>query len=218
MPRRIGQIKQRGEKTFLARVYLGTSDNGKRHYFNRTVRGTKKDADRVLMEIIRRREAGEPLEESKQTFQAYAEEWLKQRASSLNPQTILSYRQMLTNHAFPKLGHRKLTAIDATDIAGLYASLQTVIAPSTVKLMHAILSGLFRQAFKANLIKRTPLLTVDTPKLPHREMQTMDAEQAKAYLQSAQQTDFACLLTFRLITGCRPSEAVGVKWSDIAFE
>lgn len=218
MARRVGQIKQRGDKTFLVRVFLGHSENGLRHYFNRTVRDTKKDADKVLTEILRRRDAGEPLEESKQTFKAYAEEWLLHRASSLRSNTIESYRLTLKNHAFPNLGSRNLAAIDATDLAGLYASLKSELSPGSLKLLHAILLSLFRQAFKANLIKRNPLLSVDAPKLQRREMQTMNADQAKAYLQLAQQTDYACLLTFMLVTGCRPSEAVGVKWSDIAFD
>lgn len=218
MARRIGQVKQRGEKTFLVRIYLGTTDKGKRDYFNRTVRGSKKDADKVLVELLRRQAAGEPLEESKQTFAAYAEDWLGQRASSLNSSTIKSYRQMLTQHAYPKLGQRRLSNIEATDITNLYSSAAPKLSASSIRLLHAILSSLFTQAFKANLIKKNPLLIVDPPKAQRREMQTMDAEQARKFIQLAQQTDYACILTFLLVTGCRPGEAVGVKWSDVNFE
>jgi integrase len=218
MARSIGQVIRRGENTFLVRIYLGTSDTGKRDYYNRTVRGSKKDADKVMMELVRRRDAGEPLEESKQTFAAYAEDWLQQRASSLNPDTIQSYRRMLKQHAFPKLGNRRISGIDATDITNLYSGAAAKLSASSIRLLHAILSSLFTQAFKANLIKKNPLLIVDPPKAQRREMQTMDAEQAREFIQQAQQTNYACILTFLLVSGCRPAEAVGVKWSDVNYE
>lgn len=218
MTRKHGQVVRRGDKTFLVRIYLGTTDTGRRDYYNRTVRGTAKDAERVKVELIRRRDAGEPLEESKQTFAAYAEDWLEQRASSLNPSTIKSYRQMLIQHAFPKLGQRRLSNLEATDITNLYSSVAPKLSASSIRLLHAILSSLFTQAFKANLIKKNPLLIVDPPKAQRREMQTMDAEQARKFIQLAQQTPYACILTFLLVTGCHPGEAIGVKWTDINFE
>lgn len=40
-----GQIIKRGDNKFLVRVFLGRDDQtGKRNYFNKTIRGTKKDA------------------------------------------------------------------------------------------------------------------------------------------------------------------------------
>ncbi len=39
-----GQILKRGERNFIVRVFLGRDANGKRDYYNETVRGSKKDA------------------------------------------------------------------------------------------------------------------------------------------------------------------------------
>jgi len=41
-----GQIIARGERTWLVRVYAGLDGSGKRPYLNKTVHGTKKDAQR----------------------------------------------------------------------------------------------------------------------------------------------------------------------------
>lgn len=219
MARRIGQVEQRGEKTFLVRVYLGTSDNGKRHYFNRTVRGTKKDADKVLMEIIRRREAGEPLEDAKHIFSAYAQEWLQAKASSVRSNTIEDYRYLLKKYVFEKFGNRKLNSIEPTEISALYAGLaKQGLAGATVQLIHAILSGIFKQALKARLLRFNPLTAVERPKNKRKEMQVLSGREAKAFLEAVKDTPEECLFTFLLTTGCRPSEALGLKWADVKFD
>lgn len=219
MARRIGQIKQRGEKTFLVRVYLGTSDNGKRHYHNRTVRGTKKDADKVLMEIIRRHEAGEPLEDAKHIFSAYAEEWLQAKASSVRSNTVENYRYLLKKYVFPKFGNRKLNGVEATEISALYAGLSKQgISGATLQMLHNILSGIFKQALKARLLRFNPLTAVERPKNKRKEMQTLSGKDAKAFLEAIKGTPEECLFTFLLTTGCRPSEALGLKWGDLSFD
>lgn len=219
MARRVGQIKQRGDKTFLVRVFLGHSENGKRHYFNRTVRGTKKDADKVLTEILRRRDAGEPLEESKHIFSAYVEEWLDTKAHSLRSNTVENYRYLLEKYVSPKLGNRKLRSIEPTDISNIYSGLaRQGLSGTTVQLIHAILSGIFKQAVKSRLIRFNPLSAVDRPKRERREMRTLRGDEAKTFLQSIKGNGNECLFVFLFTTGCRPSEALGLKWPDLNFE
>lgn len=47
-PRMAGQIVARGEETWLVRVSTGRSPEGKRQYINRTIHGTKKEAQNWL--------------------------------------------------------------------------------------------------------------------------------------------------------------------------
>ncbi len=44
-----GQITKRGENTWLVRIFLGRESGGKRKYFNKTIHGTKKDAQKYLV-------------------------------------------------------------------------------------------------------------------------------------------------------------------------
>ncbi len=218
MSRRIGQIKERGDKTYLVWVYVGVSDNGKRHYHNRTVRGTTKDANKVLMEIIRRWDAGEPLEECKHIFEDYAEAWLQSEASSVRSNTVENYRYLLKQYVAPKLGNRKLNGIESTNISGLYNSLtRQGLSSASVQLIHAILSGIFKQADKSRLLCFNPLDAVDRPKRARKEMQTLRGDEARTFLEIIKGTANECLFTFLFTTGCRPSEALGLKWADLNF-
>lgn len=54
-----GQIIKRGERTWLVRVYLGRDAAGRRIYENKTIHGTKRDAEAWLAEALRRRDLAE---------------------------------------------------------------------------------------------------------------------------------------------------------------
>ena len=41
-----GQLVSRGKRTWLVRVFLGRDSEGKRRYHNKTIHGTKKEANR----------------------------------------------------------------------------------------------------------------------------------------------------------------------------
>src|SRR5215472_14629101 len=54
-----GQIIPRGERTWLVRVYTGRDpQTSKRIYVNRTIRGTKKDAQQYLNGVLRELDLG----------------------------------------------------------------------------------------------------------------------------------------------------------------
>jgi integrase len=87
-----------------------------------------------------------------------------------------------------------------------------------VQLIHAILSGIFKQAQKSRLLRFNPLTAVERPKRARREMQTLRGEEAKAFLEAVKGSPEECLFTFLLTTGCRPGEALGLKWGDLSFD
>ena len=43
-----GQIIKRGYKTWIVRIFMGRDEKGTRRYINKTIHGTKKDADKYL--------------------------------------------------------------------------------------------------------------------------------------------------------------------------
>jgi hypothetical protein len=51
-----GQIIKRGDKTWLVRIFQGRDEKGKRRYVNKTIRGTKRDADKWLTKSLRDRD------------------------------------------------------------------------------------------------------------------------------------------------------------------
>ncbi|MEP6901922.1 MAG: integrase [Actinomycetota bacterium] len=59
-----GQINKRSEKTWTVRIFLGRDAKGKRRYFNKTIHGTKKEAQKFLTAKLREKDLGVFIEPS----------------------------------------------------------------------------------------------------------------------------------------------------------
>jgi hypothetical protein len=72
-----GQLIQRGRQTWLVRSYLGRDpDTGKRRYHNKTIHGTKKDAQWYLNAALRDKDLNIFVEPSGLTLNKCLNQWL----------------------------------------------------------------------------------------------------------------------------------------------
>ena len=65
------------------------------------------------------------------------------------------------------------------------------------------------------LVHTNPAQHVDLPKQRHKEMRAMSELEAERFLAAAQSDPLHALFELLLGTGLRPSEATGLKWSDL---
>ena len=73
-----GQLINRGERKWLVRIYLGRDVvTGKRKYHNKTVYGTKRDAQKYLNGVLREIDLGRFVEPQKMPLNAFLDKWLK---------------------------------------------------------------------------------------------------------------------------------------------
>ena len=121
-----GQIVPRGERTWLVRVFIGRdSDTGKRQYQNKTIHGTKKDAQRYLTESLRDRDMGIVVEPETSSLGRYLDKWLESSAKPrLRTKTLDDYRKLLARYVRPVLGGRPLAKIRPLEIQTLYQGMQ----------------------------------------------------------------------------------------------
>src|SRR3954470_13887768 len=90
--RRRGSITSRGNNTWLVRVTLG-SDNGKQLRLNKVVRGPKREADKLLTDLLNRRDLGTLREKpTRQTLGQWVEEWLSRWCIDVADRTRNDYR------------------------------------------------------------------------------------------------------------------------------
>ncbi len=100
-----GQIIKRGDKTWLVRIFTGRDEKGKRRYFNRTIHGTKKEADKYLTAKQRERDLGVFVEPSRETVNCYLDRWLETIAKPrLRVHTFNSYKEWLLRYVRRPLG------------------------------------------------------------------------------------------------------------------
>lgn len=217
MARKSGQIIERGDRKFVLRIYLGTDGAGKRQYYNRTVHGTETDAKRELHKLLVKADAGELAKADPQTLTEYLEHWLQAAAKArLREPTYWQYKRQLSRYVTPKLGQSRLEKITPLQIQGLYGQmLDSGLSARTVRLTHAILRNALKQAVRWRMLRSNPADAVDLPKQQSREMATLDQDGAQRFLQAIKGDPHEVLMATLLGTGMRPSEAGGLRWSDV---
>ena len=75
-----GQIIKRGDKNWLVRIFTGRDDKGKRQYLNKTIHGTKKDAEKYLTATLRDKDLGVLIEPCTLSVSEYLSKWLETAA------------------------------------------------------------------------------------------------------------------------------------------
>src|SRR5579864_1083513 len=219
-----GQLISRGENIWLVRIYLGRDPvSGKRNYHNKTVHGTKKDAERYLTAALRERDLGTFAEPSRELLNHYLSKWLKTAAKpKLKAATLYDYTKLLRRYVIPELGNRPLAKITPLEIQSLYTKMQEPVSGEerglsarTVRYTHAVLRSALQQAVKWRLMPQNPADDVELPKQARTEMQVFDPQQARRFLDSAEDDRLGALFAIAVTAGLRPSEYSALKWPDI---
>jgi integrase len=215
--RKSGQIIKRDDNVWLVRIFLGRDAKGKRRYVNKTIRGTKKDAQKYLNAVLRDKDLGVFVEPSSESLEAYLDKWLSTAAKPrLSESTYNHYKFVLNRYIQPSLGTFKLTDIKLLDVQKVYTQLQSNgLSPRTVRYAHTVLSSAFKQAVIWKMLAINPCVDAVLPKSTRNEMKAFSPEQAQKFLQAAKDNKYGLILVFALVTGMRPEEYLGLKWSDL---
>jgi integrase len=191
-----------------------------------TVRGTKRDAEKRLGDLLRDANRGEFVERSKLTLAEWLREWLEKavKPPARRPRTYEKYRQVIESRLIPVLGGLRLQEAKATDIKRYYTD-QTKLSSSTLAQHHAILHNALKCATHEGLVFRNvATLVVGKPRIrrDHERLRQncWEADEARAFLKAAkdagpQEGAFASLA---LDSGARKGELCGLRWSDVDLE
>lgn len=214
-----GQIIKRGEKIWLVRIFLGRDANGKRDYFNKTIHGTKTQAQKYLTAKLREKDLGVFIEPALTSLDEYLDKWLETVAKGrVREKTYIGYEEILRLHIRPKLGAKRLCDIKAMDIQKTYSDMQAKgLSAQTVKHAHKVLTSSLKQAVKWNMLSQNPASYIELPRIAKKEMVALSADEAKNFLTAAKTDKWYALFLFALETGMRPEEYLALKWSDIDF-
>lgn len=149
------------------------------------------------------------------TFGAYADSW---RAAQIHrPSTAARVETTLRCHLLPQLGDRPLAAIRTSELQALVKGRTDVLAPSTVRTLHQLLSAIFGAAVVDRLIATSPAAGVKLPRAAGGdEVVPMSAGEVFA-IASAMPERYRALVVVAAATGLRQGELLGLTLDRIDF-
>ena len=214
-----GQIIARGEGTWLVRVFTGLSSEGKRQYLNKTIHGTKKEAQAWLNKALRDRDLGVAVRPAQDTLGEFLKSWLENVAQKkLRLKTYEGYRAALQRYVLPMLSGRPLAKISSLEIQSLCNEMhERGLSARTIQYTNMILKQALAKAVEWHMLVFNPCQGVTLPRQQRREMQALAPDQTARFIAAAKADRYGVLFELAVTTGMRPSEYSGLRWSDVNF-
>jgi len=153
-----GHIKQRSKGSWSIWVDIGCDpETGRRKQQTSTVRGTKKDAERKLRDMLHSLEVGSYVKPTRTTLGQWLEQWCQGYvAMHCSVRTLDSYQAEVRRHLIPFLGRTLLSQLQPQHLQNYYshavsngrADGRGGLSARTVQYHHRILSEALSHAVK----------------------------------------------------------------------
>jgi integrase len=226
-----GNVAKKGAR-YYAVVYEGTDAvTGKDTYRWYAGGDTRKEAEKLLGELVKRVHDGDYRAPERITFGDYlVERWLPTKQMQLRPSTFASYKNNIDIHIVPRIGAIPLQKLQPEDLDTLYAELLREgrrnangggLSPKTVRIIHDIIRKALADAHRKGTVTRNVADLADPPKVrlgSGREMTVWSAEELRSFLASIEGSEWFVPIFLAANTGMRRGELLGLVWRNIDLD
>jgi integrase len=213
-----GHITKRGKNSYSIAISLGKDPiTGKYKQQWISVKGTKRDAEKRLGELLHQLDTGTFMKPSKTTLAEYLERWLKDYVwPNLAPRTAEGYEHICRHHLRPALGSITLTQLKPEHLQRYYSDkLSGGLSAQTVRHHHTTLHKALQTAVEWGLLLRNSADAISPPRVQRAEMQTWSEDDIIVFLEATSKTPYFALFHTALFTGMRRSELLALRWRDV---
>ncbi len=190
---------------------------GKRTRVRRTVRGTKKDAEAELAQMLL--DSPESAGNAHSTLGSLLEQWADTAAHTIAPTTFRSYLSLAQKHIIPALGDVKIKNLTAHELDRFYAALITRrrLSTSTVRQVHVVIRRALQQAVQWGWLTRNVAELATVPRQEKSNIIPPTIEEVGRLIEVANERDgaFGRFLVLSATTGARRGEVCALRWKHV---
>lgn len=214
-----GHIRKRSKDTWAIVVELPRDPvTGKRRQKWVTVKGTKREAERVLADLASTIQSGSfGLAPARLTLGQFLAKWFEAMRNTVRPQTLIA-REQAVKHWTAILGDVPLVKLTPLDVQCALERLPEHLSARSRETYFAILKGALNQAVKWGFLARNPAQGVKPPRGRLDDVHVWDENQVAAFLQVARHCRYYALMYVALATGMRLGELLGLTWDDVDLD
>ena len=231
------KINKKGEVSYLARIYLGEDETGKKIRVSKTFTPTLTETGKVRTEKSAIEEVTALAQEWERgviggditlgkamSCQELFLEWKAIRHPNLAGKTAFDYERLWNTKVKPIIGHIKTDSINVGIIDKMYAKLSKSNKKTggsyDIDPLHRMLRAMFNWGISKGYIKKNPCEYADRPKVPKIQQAFLEPSQMIMLLSNleSQTLEFQAYLSILITTGCRRGEVIALKWSDISAD
>jgi integrase len=215
-----GHIRRRGERSWELKFDAGRDPaTGKRLIKYHSFKGTKREAQLKLAELVSSVGQGSYTEPSKATVTEFVRSRVDQweAAGHISARTAQRYRQLVENQIVPHLGAKALQRLARLDIEAWHTTLRNGgLAARTIGHAHRVLSKALSDAAKDNMVNRNVCKLQKAPKVTNVEM--VIVQDVPALVDKLAGSRLQTLAMVALFTGMRLGEVLALRWSCVDLD
>jgi len=232
-----GSIRQKKNGAFELSASCGYGPGGKQRRLYRTVRGTRKQAEKELQRLVLEAELERNIVDPNINFAGFVEVF-RSRHKGASVVTWAQYNNFLNTRILPRFGSDKLKSITTEAVLGFVEELSsenmkivgngTRLSSSTVVKYFKLLKQIFACAEKWGYVGKSVCSSIDRnmivkPMVRHYPILDTNAL-ATLIAKMGECPDTRSVIQNRtfvlglLVTGCRRGELGCIRWKDINFD
>ena len=228
-----GNIRKRKDGRWEGRYTAGHNPTTGKAIYKNVLGKTQAEVKEKLKKAIEETKGLDIAKAESYTVGQWMDVWYKYYAKiKVRASSHKTYEGYIKNHIKPNVGNIPLTKLTTLDLQMMYQKLLTGgrvnrlesknqpkgLSAKTVRNLNQIISSAMKLAIEQKLIAHNPADGCALPRVEHREMKTLPAEQLAAFLNEAKKTGTYEMYYLDLATGMRRGELLGLKWKDIDFD
>ena len=202
------------------RLRLGLNAQGRRDEINMTIRGSRREAERVHTALKKEKDDHTLAPICRLTLDQWRAEWLNSMCElTRRPRTVHDYRMDLERYLTPELRSRKISTLRPVDIQRWVGDLSARgLSSRTVRKVFSALSACLKTAKMNGLIPQNPTTDVELPRGMgdrRRAARALTADEAARFAAAAEEDEkWGAMFVVMLTAGLRPGEAMALRWRD----